>query len=213
MLKLGLTGGIASGKSVVAAILRELGFPVLDADSISHKLMEPGQTAHHEILQSFGADLAGSSGDIDRHKLAAIVFADPAKLLAAIVFADPAKLAKLNSILHPRVDQIVFRQLEDWQKSGAHTAAFVEAALLIEAGMAARLDGLVVAWCTPEQQLERLRARGMSETEARRRIAAQLPLEEKLKRATYTINCSGTLDETRAQVQALAMNLLERQTT
>ncbi len=201
MLKLGLTGGIASGKSVVAAILRELGFPVLDADSISHKLMEPGQTAHHEILQSFGADLAGSSGNIDRHKL------------AAIVFADPAKLAKLNSILHPRVDQIVFRQLKDWQKSGAHTAAFVEAALLIEAGMAARLDGLVVAWCTPEQQLERLRARGMSETEARRRIAAQLPLEEKLKRATYTINCSGTLDETRAQVQALAVNLLKRQTT
>ena len=201
MLKLGLTGGIASGKSVVAAILRELGFPVLDADSISHKLMEPGQTAHREILQSFGADLAGSSGNIDRHKL------------AAIVFADPAKLAKLSSILHPRVDQIVFRQLEDWQKSGAHTAAFVEAALLIEAGMAARLDGLVVAWCTPEQQLERLRARGMSETEARRRIAAQLPLEEKLKRATYTINCSGTLDETRAQVQALAVNLLKRQTT
>ena len=201
MLKLGLTGGIASGKSVVAAILRELGFPVLDADSISHKLMEPGQTAHREILQSFGADLAGSSGDIDRHKL------------AAIVFADPAKLAELNSILHPRVDQIVFRQLEDWQKSGAHTAAFVEAALLIEAGMAARLDGLVVAWCTPEQQLERLRARGMSETEARRRIAAQLPLEEKLKRATYTINCSGTLEETRSQVQALAVNLLKGQTT
>jgi len=199
MLKLGLTGGIASGKSVVAAILRELGFPVLDADSISHKLMEPGQAAHREILQSFGAGLAGSSGNIDRHKL------------AAIVFADPAKLAKLNSILHPRVDQIVFRQLEDWQKNGAHTAAFVEAALLIEAGMAARLDGLVVAWCTPEQQLERLRARGMSE--ARRRIAAQLPLEEKLKRATYTINCSGTLDETRARVQALAANLLKRQTT
>ena len=199
MLKLGLTGGIASGKSVVAAVLRELGFPVLDADSISHKLMEPGQTAHDEILQSFGADLADSSGQIDRHKL------------AAIVFSDPAKLARLNAILHPRVDQIIFRQLEDWQKSGAHPAAFVEAALLIEAGMATRLDGLVVTWCTLEQQLERLRARGMSETEARRRIAAQLPLEEKLKRATYTVDCSGTLDETRAQVQDLASNLRKRQ--
>jgi dephospho-CoA kinase len=198
MLKLGLTGGIASGKSAVAAILRELGFPVLDADSISHKLMEPGQAAHDEILQAFGADLADSSGRIDRHKL------------AAIVFADSAKLTKLNSILHPRVDQIIFRQLEDWQKGGAHPAAFVEAALLIEAGMAARLDGLVVAWCTPEQQLERLRARGMSEAEARRRIAAQLPLEEKLKHATYTINCSDTLEETRAQVQALAANLHKR---
>ena len=201
MLKLGLTGGIASGKSVVAAILRELSFPVLDADSISHKLMEPGQTAHDEIIQAFGADLADSSDQIDRHKL------------AAIVFADPGKLARLNSILHPRVDQIIFRQLEDWRKSGAHSAAFVEAALLIEAGMAAKLDGLVVAWCTPEQQLERLRARGMSETEARRRIAAQLPLEEKLKRATFAINCSRTLDETRAQVLALAANLRKRQIT
>ena len=199
MLKLGLTGGIASGKSAVAAILRELGFPVLDADSIAHKLMEPGQAAHDEILRAFGADLADTSGRIDRHKL------------AAVVFAEPSKLAKLNSILHPRVDQIIFDQLEAWEKSGAHPAAFVEAALLVEAGMAARLDGLVVAWCTPEQQLERLRARGMSETEIRRRIAAQLPIEEKLKHATYTINCSGTLEETRAQVQALAANLHKRQ--
>jgi dephospho-CoA kinase len=200
MLKLGLTGGIASGKSAVAAILRELGFPVLDADSISHKLMEPGQAAHDEILQAFGADLADASGRIDRHKL------------AAVVFRDPAKLAKLNSILHPRVDRIIFNQLEDWQKSCAHAAVFVEAALLIEAGMAARLDGLVVAWCTPEQQLERLRARGMSESEARRRIAAQLPIEEKLKQAAYTIDCSGTLEETRAQVEALAANLHKRGT-
>ena len=199
MLKIGLTGGIASGKSAVAAILRELGFPVLDADSIAHKLMEPGQAAHDEIVQAFGADLADSSGRIDRHKL------------AAVVFADPAKLAKLNSILHPRVDQIIFGQLEAWQKSGAHPTVFVEAALLIEAGMAARLDGLVVAWCTPEQQVERLRARGMSETEIHRRIAAQLPMEEKLKHATYTINCSGTLEETRAQVQTLAANLHKRQ--
>ncbi|HEV2103188.1 MAG TPA: dephospho-CoA kinase [Candidatus Acidoferrum sp.] len=199
MLKLGLTGGIASGKSAVAAILRELGFPVLDADSIAHKLMEPGQTAHDEIVEAFGADLADSSGRIDRHKL------------AAVVFANPAKLGKLNSILHPRVDQIIFDQLETWQKSGAYPAAFVEAALLIEAGMAAKLDGLVVAWCTPEQQLERLRARGMSETEIRRRIAAQMPIEEKLKHATYTINCSGTLEETRAQVQAMAANLHKRQ--
>ena len=199
MLKLGLTGGIASGKSAVAAILRELGFPVLDADSISHKLMEPGQAAHDEILLAFGSDLADASGRIDRHKL------------ASIVFGDPTKLTKLNSILHPRVDQIVFKQLEEWKKNGVHPAAFVEAALLIEAGMAARLDGLVVAWCTPEQQLERLRARGMSEAEARGRIGAQLPIEEKLKQATHTINCSGTLDETRAQVLALAETLRKHQ--
>lgn len=198
MLKLGLTGGIASGKSAVAAFLRELGFPVLDADSTSHKLMDPGQPAHDEILQTFGADLADASGRIDRGKL------------SSIVFADPAKLAQLNAILHPRVEQIILRQFDDWQKSGVRDAAFVEAALLVEAGIAAKLDGLVVTWCEPEQQLERLRARGMSDAEARRRIAAQLPLEEKLKRATYTINCSGTLDETRAQVQTLAANLRMR---
>jgi len=195
MLKLGLTGGIASGKSAVAALLRELGFPVLDADSVAHKLMEPGQPAHDEILQMFGAGLADASGKIDRAKL------------GAIVFADRAKLSQLNAILHPRVEKVILRQFEEWQKAGVRDAAFVEAALLIEAGLADRLDGLVVAWCKPEQQLERLRTRGMSEAEARRRMAAQLPLEEKLKRATETINCTGSLEETRAQVQALVAKL------
>ncbi len=195
MLKLGLTGGIASGKSAVAALLRELGFPVLDADSVSHELMEPGQPAHDEILKLFGADLADASGRIDRAKL------------ASIVFADAAKLAELNAILHPRVEEAIVRQFAEWQKNGVRDAAFVEAALLIEAGLVDKLDGLVVAWCKPEQQLERLRVRGMSEMEARRRIAAQLPLEERLKRATETIDCSGSLEETRAQVVALAGKL------
>jgi len=195
MLRLGLTGGIASGKSAVAALLRELGFPVLDADAASHKLMEPGQPAHDEILNAFGADIADASGRICRAKL------------AAIVFADPAKLRQLNAILHPRVEQVIFRQFEEWQRNGVRDAVFVEAALLVEAGMDRKLDGLVVAWCEPAQQLERLRARGMSETEARRRMAAQLPLAEKLKHATETINCSRTLAETRTQVQALAAKL------
>jgi dephospho-CoA kinase len=195
MLKIGLTGGIASGKSAVAAMLRELGFPVLDADSVSHKLMESGQSAHDEILNTFGPEVADPAGRIDRAKL------------AGIVFADPRKLAQLNAILHPRVEQAILRQFEEWRQSGVRDAAFVEAALLIEAGLVSRLDGLVVAWCRPEQQLERMKARGMSEIEARRRITAQLPLEEKLKRASETIDCSGSLDETRAQVQALAAKL------
>jgi dephospho-CoA kinase len=127
--------------------------------------------------------------------------------LAAIVFADSAKLGELNGILHPRVEQVIVRQLDEWQKNGVRDAAFVEAALLVEAGMSTKLDGLVVAWCEPEQQLDRLRARGMSEVDAKRRIAAQLPLEEKLKYATETIDCSGTLEQTRAQVRALAAKL------
>jgi len=195
VLRIGLTGGIASGKSAVAAMLRDMGFCVLDADSLSHKLMEPGQPAYDEILQKFGAGLVAAGQRIDRNKL------------AAIVFADPVKLAALNAILHPRVEQLIARQFEQWEQNGVRDAAFVEAALLVEAGMTKKLDGLVVAWCEPEQQLERLRVRGMSEIEAKRRIAAQLHLNEKLQHATDSINCSGTIEETRAQVQALASKI------
>lgn len=200
MLKMGLTGGIASGKSAVAAMLREMGFPVLEADVVAHKLLEPGQAAHDEVLREFGADLADAAGKIDRAKL------------GGLVFADPAKLAKLNKIIHPRVEEIVLRQFEEWQLGGVRDAGFVEAALLVEAGIADKLDGLVLAYCRPEQQLERLRARGMSEVEAKRRMAAQMSVEEKMKHATVTIDCTGTLDETRAQVRALAARLRKKVT-
>src|SRR5271165_3092162 len=195
MLRYGLTGGIASGKSAVAAMLREMGFPVLDADSVAHKLLEPGQPGREEVLREFGAELAGADGRIDRAKL------------GAIVFADPDRLAKLNAILHPRVEQILLKQYEEWERSGVRDAGFVEAALLVESGFVSHLDGLIVAWCEPEQQLERLKARGMSEVDAKRRILAQLPLEEKLLRATYSIDCSGTMESTRVQVRALAAQL------
>jgi dephospho-CoA kinase len=195
MKRLGLTGGIASGKSTVAAMLGDLGFPILSADLTSHKLMEPGQPAHDEILREFGPDIVGANGQIDRGRL------------ATIVFADPAKLARLNSILHPRVEKIMLQQFDDWEHGGIRDAAFVEAALLIEAGFDKKLDGLVVTWCEPAQQLERLRTRGMSDIEAKRRISAQMPVAEKLQHATYTIDCSRTIAETRAQVQALAATL------
>jgi len=198
MLKMGLTGGIASGKSAVAAMLREMGFPVLEADVVAHKLIEPGQPAHDEVVREFGAELADAAGLIDRGKL------------GAVVFADAGKLARLNRIIHPLVEGIIFRQFEEWQRNGLRDAGFVEAALLVEAGIAPKLDGLVVAYCSPEQQVERLRARGMSEVEAKRRLAAQLPVEEKLRYATETINCSGSLEETRAQVRALAAKLRKR---
>ncbi len=198
MLKMGLTGGIASGKSAVAALLREMGFAVLEADAVGHKLLEPGQAGHDEVLREFGADLADASGKIDRKKL------------GTMVFADPAKLAKLNAIIHPRVEEAILRQFAEWQRSGMHDAGFVEAALLVEAGIAAKLDGLVVAYCRPEQQMERLRARGMSEIEAKRRLAAQMPVEEKLKHATERVDCSGALEETRSQVRALAAKVRRR---
>ena len=183
MLRLGLTGGIASGKSAVAAMLRELGFSVLDADSLAHKLIEPGQAAYEEVLREFGPTITDGQGRVDRAKL------------AALVFPNRAKLDRLNAMVHPRVAELVLRQFGEWQRNGTRDAAFVEAALLIESGIHKHLDGVVVAWCTPEQQLERLAARGLSEDEARRRIAAQMPVEEKLRLATERIDCSGALEE------------------
>jgi dephospho-CoA kinase len=199
MLRLGLTGGIASGKSAVAAILRDLGFAVLDADSLAHRLIEPGQPAYNDILQEFGPAVVAPDGHVDRAKL------------SAIVFVDRARLDRLNGIVHPRVAEVVFRQFEEWQRNGTRDAAFVEAALLIESGIHKNLDGLVVAWCAPEQQLQRLVARGLSEAEARRRVAAQLPVEQKLRLATEKIDCSGSLEETHRQVEALATKLRRSQ--
>jgi dephospho-CoA kinase len=199
MLRLGLTGGIASGKSAVAALLREMGFPVLDADALAHKLIEPGQAAHDEVIREFGPSIIIGDGRVDRAKL------------AAIVFADRAKLDRLNAIVHPRVETALLRQFEEWERKGVRDAAFVEAALIVEAGIHKKLDGLVVAWCEPAQQLERLRARGLSDEEARRRIGMQLPVAEKLLLATEKIDCSRSLEETRRQVEALAVKL--RRTT
>ncbi len=197
MVKLGLTGGIASGKSTVAGMLRKIGFEVLDADSLGHQLMEPGTPGYEDVVREFGSSIVDASGRIDRKKL------------GAIVFADRTKLERLNAIVHPLVKEGMKRQLEEWSKEKGKKAAFVEAALLVEAGYEDALDGLVVAWSRPEQQMERLRERGMSEEEARSRMEAQLPVEEKLGHATHTIDCSGTLEETWRQVEALAVQLQE----
>jgi dephospho-CoA kinase len=201
MFKLGLTGGIASGKSAVAAMLREMGFAVLDADSLAHKLIEPGQPAYDEVVEEFGQTVIAPGGRVDRAKL------------SAIVFNDRAKLDRLNAIVHPRVAEVIFSQFEAWKRAGIRDAVFVEAALLIESGIHKKLDGLIVAWCDPDQQLERLVDRGLSEAEARRRIAAQLPVEEKLLLATEKIDCSGSLEATRRQVEALASKLRRAQAT
>ena len=195
MLKLGLTGGIASGKSFVAARLREMNFRVLDADQLGHKLLEPGQSAYEPVVQEFGNEILRPDKSVDRKKL------------GAIVFAEAQKLAKLNSILHPRIEEAMRAHFAQWEKENPREPVFVEAALLIEAGMHKRLDGLVVVWCRGEQQFERLVTRGLTESEARRRISLQMPNEEKLKHATYTIDTAGTIGDTQAQVAALAEKL------
>jgi dephospho-CoA kinase len=192
MRKIGLTGGIASGKSTVAAMLRELGFDVIFADEISRRLLDPGQSAYEETVREFGREIVRPDGTLDRKKI------------AAIVFADRAQLARLNAIIHPRVEAQILKQFADWEREENRPVAFVEAALLVEAGYMKNLDGLVVTWCRPEQQVERLVARGMTDEEARTRIGAQMPVEEKLKLADHKIDCSGTIEETRRQVGELA---------
>jgi len=195
MKRLGLTGGIASGKSLVASELRELGFRVLDADQLGHKLLEPDQSAYEPVVTEFGDGILRADKSVDRKKL------------GAIVFSNQEKLAKLNSILHPRIEAAMNVQFTVWQKENPTDAVFAEAALLIEAGMHKRLDGLVVVWCRLEQQIERLVARGFIETEARHRIALQMTNNEKLKFATHRIDTSGTMQQTQEQVAALAKTL------
>ena len=195
MLHVGLTGGIACGKSTVAAIMRELGCQVLEADPIAHRLIEPGQPAYKEVLRECGAEVRAADGRIDRRKL------------AGIVFADPAKLDRLNRIVHPGVVAALDRELAELERTQPGAVAVVESALLIEAGYHERLDRLVVVWCEPEQQIERLRARGMTREQAEQRLAAQMPLDQKRRMADDEIDCSGSLEETRRQVERLVAKL------
>ena len=195
MLRVGLTGGIASGKSTVAARMRELGLTVLNADLLAHQLMEPGRPAYHDVVREFGREVLAADGTVDRKKL------------GDIVFRDAARRERLNAIVHPRVIQAREEQLKQMEATNPRGLAIVEAALLIEAGYYKKLDRLIVCSCRPEQQIERLRARGLSEDEARQRIAAQLPLEEKQRLADDVVDCSGTIEDTLRQTYALVERL------
>lgn len=195
MLRVGLTGGIASGKTAVAAMLRARGCDVLDADSLGHTMMRPGQAAYDEIVSEFGRGVLGADGAVDRTKLGAIVFGDAEKRVA------------LNRILHPRILQAVQGWFASVEMEKAPAFAFVEAALLVEAGYRSALDRLVVCWSKPEQQIKRLMSRGLSEEQARLRVAAQMPAEEKRRAADDLIDCSGSAAETERQVEALIETL------
>jgi dephospho-CoA kinase len=205
MLRVGLTGGIGCGKSTVAEMMREMGCHIVEADKVAHRLIEPGQPAYDEVVREFGSEILGGTpasdrgGRIDRERL------------AAIVFADPARLARLNAIIHPLVLAEEDREFERLGREDPRGVAVVVAALLIEAGFHKRLDRLVVVWCTPEQQLKRIigpeSGRAMTREEAQSRIAAQLDLGEKRKLTDDEIDNSGTLEATRQQVAALVAGL------
>ncbi|MGB8543281.1 MAG: dephospho-CoA kinase [Candidatus Acidiferrales bacterium] len=188
MLRVGLTGGIATGKTTVASMLRERDVPVLDADPLGHALLEPGQAAYEEVVAAFGKDILDGYGNVNRSKL------------GALIFADAEKRARLNQILHPRIRDVVQRWFAATDEPDGPQFAVVEAALLVEADYTKDLDKLVVCWCRPEQQMERLLQRGLSEQEAQQRIAAQMPLDEKRNRADLVLDCSGSFEETETQV-------------
>lgn len=199
MLRVGLTGGIGCGKSTVAAMMGELGCHVLNADKMAHALMAPGGPAYEEICRHFGAHILALDGSIDRARL------------AGVVFADQDQLASLNAIVHPRVLHELDRELGRLSRIDPQGIAVVEAALLIESGYHQRLDRLVLVSCTREQQLERLTnpafGRAMSPGQAEKRIAAQMPVEDKRKLPHEEIDCSRTLDDTKRQVLVLVEQL------
>jgi dephospho-CoA kinase len=199
MLRVGLTGGIACGKSTVAAMMSMLGCHVLEADNLAHDLIEPGRPAYDEVVREFGAGILSDDKRVDR------------AILARIVFSEPARLEVLNRIVHPRVLEVTDKEFERIAAADPSGVAVLAAALLIEARYDAHLDRLVVVWCRPEQQIVRLTdhasGRGMTRAEADRRIAAQMPLDRKKAMADDLIDASGTLDATRRQVSALVARL------
>ena len=198
MLRVGLTGGIGCGKSTVAGMMRDFGCRIIDADEISRGLAEPGQPAYSEIVTTFGKEILLADGRLDRARI------------AHLVFSDASKLSTLNKILHPRVIAEEERQLVELARTEPDAVAVVEAALLIEAGHHQILERLIVVWCQPEQQIERLtnpHGRAMSHEDATQRIAAQMPLDEKRRMATDEIDNSGSLSATQRQVTELVARL------
>ncbi len=194
---IGLTGGMASGKSLVARVLRELGLPVIDADELARKVVEPGQPAFADIVRAFGPEVVAADGRLDRKKV------------ADLAFADEAKRRALNAATHPRIAALA-RELTAAYAAAGEPIVIYEAALLVENGLHRALDGLIVVKAAPEQQLARAVARDAhGEAAARARIASQLPLEAKLAVATHVIDNSGTSDETRRQIVELVRALRE----
>lgn len=194
MLRLGLTGGVACGKSTVGAILAARGAHYLQADTLAHQLYAPGQAAYDSVVAHFGREILNPNGTINRGRLANAAF--------------PARISELNAIVHPAVVAAQNHWMDTIQRTDPGGIAVVEAALILEAGAARDFDKLVVVTCNLEQKVERYAQRaGISLEEARhevqRRSAAQLSDEEKAGRADYVIDNSGSIEATTRQVDAV----------
>jgi dephospho-CoA kinase len=196
-LVLGLTGGVASGKTTVARFFADLGARVVDADALARQVVERGRVAYREIVKTFGRDVLLPDRQINRREL------------GARVFADPALREKLNAITHPRIRRVARRAINAHLRDGAFLVLY-EAALLVETGYYRELDGLIVVSVPEALQLERLERRdGLDRRTARRRLRSQLPLAQKLAVADHVIDTSGPMAATRRQVRALFRALEE----
>ena len=196
MLRVGLTGGIACGKTTVARIFGALGCKLMNADALGHEIIRKPQLAYQEILQFFGAAILAPGGEIDRTRL------------GKWVFANPNDLARLNAIVHPLLIERLHYYTNKIAEAYPDCILVVEAALIYEVGVESWFEKIAAAWCRPEQQVERLkRDLGISEEEAHQRISSQMPSNEKRRRADYLIDCSGKLDETHRQVEKLHQTL------
>ena len=196
MLTVGLTGSIAVGKSYVCQILRDAGFPVLDADVTAREVVAGGTPGLASIIAAFGPEVILETGEMDRSRV------------ASIVFSDAEKLQLLNSIIHP----LVFEAQDKWLREQAELfpegVAIVDAALMIESGGYKRFNKLIVVWCDADIQLRRLMARdGFDEATAKARIASQMPQDEKKRFADYLIDTSRGFKDTRIQVEGLTTRL------
>jgi dephospho-CoA kinase len=196
MLRVGLTGGLASGKSSVGRALADLGCLVIQADELGRQVEEPGGEAYEGIVREFGGEILTPEGAIDRRRL------------AALVFHDPERLKSLNALVHPPVKVRERRLQEEFALRQPRGIAVTEAAILIETGSYRDYDKLIVAVCRPEQQIERAMARdGLTREEVLDRVRRQMPLEEKRKHADYVIDTSGSKQDTLTQTRAVYNSL------
>ncbi|REJ77915.1 MAG: dephospho-CoA kinase [Acidobacteria bacterium] len=199
MLKVGLTGSIAVGKTHVCKILEANGCRVIDADTVARAVVEPGQIGLDRIVEHFGEAVLTDDGSLDRPKL------------GAIVFSDPAKRQLLNSLLHPLVIEAQDEWLKQVESDDPNAIAVVDAALMIESGGYERFDELIVVWCAPEIQLGRLMERnGLSESEARKRIDSQMSQDKKKSYASFLIDTSGSFQDTEDRTLDVLQKLREK---
>lgn len=202
MLRVGLTGGIACGKSVVGEMFVALGAHLVQADKIAHELMLPGQPVYNEVVKHFGRAILNPDMSVNRAKLAELAFATSSQPSGQTV----SRVQELNRIVHPAVIRAQEEWMEEIAQHDRSAVAMVEAALIVEAGTADRFDSLVVVTCSEDQRVTRFAARQKlppedARKEVVRRMAAQLPDADKIKIANYVIDNSGTLNHTRQQVE------------